>query len=306
MSLKSSRPHLHRHVGATFLRAWPRVLLALALGGGSAAWAHMGAAAAPAAIAYGANTAAGRVEQINGIGLYAESYGSGQPMLIIHGSGQSIAAVAAQVAYFAPNYAVLAADSRGHGKSGLGSGRLTYEQMAEDLNRLMALRGLRSVYVLGWSDGGIIGLLLAIHHPDKVAKLAVMGANLQPSGAYDWAQQFVAREARKADAMLAKGDTSKPWEAQKQQLNLLAKQPNIGLSELKQISVPVLVMAGDKDVIKAEHTLQIFDNLRYAHLAIFPGATHMIPIEDAALFNATVAKFFSSPYTRPDTRDLFK
>ena len=106
--------------------------------------------------------------------------------------------------------------------------------------------------------------------------------------------------------MIAKGDKSQPWVVRKQQLELLANRPHIPLSDIEKITAPVLVMAGDKDAIKPEHTQQIFDHLKQAHLAIFPGATHMIAWEDHELFDRTVAKFFRETYTRPDTKDLFK
>ena len=108
-------------------------------------------------------------------------------MLLIHGNGDDIAALGYQIKFFSEKYHVIAADSRGHGKSEMGPGRLAYEQMAEDANALLEKLGLKRVYVLGWSDGGIIGLLLAMNLPDKVAKLAIMGANVNPRGAYDWA-----------------------------------------------------------------------------------------------------------------------
>ena len=99
---------------------------------------------------------------------------------------------------------------------------------------------------------------------------------------------------------------SSNWAAQKQYLDLLGKQPHIALKELRRIAAPTLVMAGDKDVIRAEHTLEIFENIPHAHLAIFPGATHMIPWQDPELFNRTVEKFFTRPFTRPDTKEIFQ
>ncbi len=101
---------------------------------------------------YGNNKGAATTEEVNGIKLYVETYGKGQPMLQIHGNGESIASMGHQIRFFSDRYRVIAADSRGHGKSEMGSGRLTYEQMAEDLNALLEKRGLKSVYVLGWSD----------------------------------------------------------------------------------------------------------------------------------------------------------
>jgi len=256
-------------------------------------------------IPYGRNESVGRLSQVNGIKVYFETYGKGPPMSQLHGNGQNISALGNQIKFFSARYQVIAADSRGHGKSEMGPGRLTYEQMAEDANALLEELGLRHVYVLGWSDGGILGLLLALNHPDKVAKLAIMGANLDPQAAYGWASAWVSQQEKDADAMIAKGDTSMPWPIYKQYLDLLGKQPNIPIERLKRISAPTLVMAADKDVIRDEHTLRIFHAIPKAHLCIFPGATHMIPWEDPGLFNQTVEKFFRDPFTRPDTKQVF-
>jgi len=260
------------------------------------------------AVAYGSNPAAGNYTVLDGIRLYYETYGDGPVMLQIHGNGGSIRDMGNQIQFFSAHYRVIAADSRGHGKSEIGTGHLTYEQQAEDLNALLDELQIKSAYVLGWSDGGIIGLLLAIHHPDKVAKLAVMGANLAPEGAYEWAVAWVARQEKFVDEQIAKGakTTGVPWFVLKQHLDLLGSQPHIPVTDLNQITAPTLVMAGDKDVIRDDHTLTIFHNIPQAHLAIFPGATHMIAWENPDLFNQTIETFFSKPYTRPDTKNFFK
>lgn len=256
-------------------------------------------------LAYGHDAAAGKLIEINGIKVYFESHGMGAPMLVLHGNGQDIAAMSNQIKFFSPSYRVIAPDSRGHGRSEMGSGRLTYEQMAEDENALLEKLGLKHVQVLGWSDGGIVGLLLAIKHPDKVGKLAIMGANLNPQGAKKWATGWVAQQEKMMNAADAKERDSKSWQTARQYLDLLGRQPNIPIASLKGISAPTLVMAGDRDVIRDEHTLDIFHGLPEAQLCIFPGATHMIPKQNPALFNRTVEKFFRDPFTRPDTKDLF-
>ncbi len=258
------------------------------------------------AIPYGDNARVGAVVEVDGIKLHYETYGSGAPLLIIHGNGGSIHDMGYQIEFFSPLYRVIAADSRGHGKSEMGPGRLTYVQQAEDLNALLDHLQIKFAYVLGWSDGGILGLLLAIHHPDKVAKLAIMGANLNPQGAYPWALAWVDRTSKTVAEMIAKGDKSEPWPVLKQRLDLLGEQPDIAVTELEKIASPVLVMAADRDVIRLEHTQLIFDHLKQAHLAIFPGATHMIPWTNPELFNRTVAKFFAEPFSRPDTKELFR
>lgn len=286
-----------------------RILLAIALlglTGPSRLPAQPSPARQNSEIRYGRNAAAGASVLINGIQLYYETYGEGTPLLLIHGNGGSIHNLSAQIRYFAPYYRVIVADSRGHGKSGLGEGRLTYEQMAGDLEALLDKLGVEHTYVLGWSDGGIIGLLLAIRHPAKVQKLAIMGANLEPEGAYDWARAWATNQDQHAKEMIHQGSTSSDWKRERQHLDLLLNQPHIPLADLHRISAPTLVMAGDKDVIRTEHTVAMFEALPHAHLCIFPGATHLIPAQDPETFNATVERFFKQPYKRPDTRDIFQ
>ena len=94
------------------------------------------------------------------------------------------------------------------------------------------------------------------------------------------------------------------WEAARQQLYLLRELPDISIEEMNRIAAPVLVMAGDRDIIREEHTVLMYQSLPRAHLAIFPGETHFTPSADPALFNATVARFMARPFTRPDSRTV--
>jgi len=258
-------------------------------------------------IPYGSNKEVGKYVQVNGIKMYYEEYGQGKPLVLIHGNGGSIHDMGNQIQYFSKYYRCIIADSRAHGMSDVGAGRLTYEEMANDWAALLDNLKIDSAYVLGWSDGGILGLLLAIHHPKKISKLAAMGANLQPdsSAVYSWVFPILQNMTAFTDSMIKNKDKSRNWEVTKKQLDLLSNQPHISLQELHTISCPVLVMAGDKDVIREEHTTQIYQNIPKAHLCIFPGETHMIPMTDPDLFDATVYKFLKNPFKRPDTKDFF-
>lgn len=129
---------------------------------------------------YGRNKAAGKYYTIRGFKMYCETYGEGQPLLIIHGNGGSINNFTYQIPYFSKNYKVIVADSRAQGRSADLRDSLTYEMMADDYAALLDSMKIDSACVIGWSDGGINGLLLAIRHPEKVKKLAVTGANLVP------------------------------------------------------------------------------------------------------------------------------
>src|SRR6476620_806807 len=129
---------------------------------------------------YGRNKAAGHYIKTRGFSMYYEAYGNGEPLLLIHGNEGSINNFLYQIPYFSQQYKVIVADSRAQGKSTDNNDSLSYEMMADDLNALLDSLRLSSCYIIGWSDGGINGLLLAIRHRDKVKKLAVTGANLWP------------------------------------------------------------------------------------------------------------------------------
>jgi len=257
---------------------------------------------------YGNNPEAGHYAELNGIKMYYETYGRGDPLVLIHGNGQSIVNMQFQIAYFAQNYRVIVADNRGHGKSGLGTDRLTYLQMEEDYNALLDQLGVTGAYVVGWSDGGILALLLAIKHPDKVRKMAIMGANLRPdqTAIEAWVPGLLQPMSDAIDQMIASNDRSEDWQHHRALMDLLMTQPNIPVASMHEIKVPVLVIAGDKDIIRATHTLEIFDNLPKAQLAILPGQTHWAPVMDPDGFNQLVGKFFATPFIRPTSREILE
>jgi pimeloyl-ACP methyl ester carboxylesterase len=228
-------------------------------------------------------------------------------MVLVHGNGGSVASMANQIEYFKTKYKIIVADSRAQGKSGDTKDRLTYEQITDDWSALLDQLHIDSAYFIGWSDGGIESLLMAIRHPNKVKMMAIMGANLQPdsSAVYGWAVKWVKNVDSITDVMIAKKDTAYNYAQAKKLFDLLGKQPHIPLADVQKIKAPTLVLAGDKDVITLPHTIQIYQNLQKAWLGIFPGATHMVPETDPDLFNATVDRFFSKPYYRPDTKEVF-
>ncbi|MBD2752225.1 alpha/beta fold hydrolase [Spirosoma validum] len=245
---------------------------------------------------YGNNTKVGKYADIRGFKMYYEVYGAGKPMLIIHGNGGSIKDFKHQIPYFAKNYKVILADSRAQGKSTDTSDSLTYEMMADDLNAL--LNGLRvdSCYVIGWSDGGIDGLLLAMRHPEKVKKLAITGANLWPDTtavAPDLFQWIVS-----TSDSLAKVPPLPAVKAQKKLLNLMIFNPHISTMDLKKVKCPTLVIGGDNDVILPKHTLTIAEAIPQSYLWILPNSGHSTLIRYKDAFNQVVGDFFKTPYRK--------
>ena len=122
----------------------------------------------PTQIKYGSNLKLGQFFQHDGVKLYYEVYGTGEPLLLVHGNGGSIADLTAQIEHFRKRYKVIAMDSRDQGRSSDSPEKITYEKMTDDLAALLDHLKITQVNVLGWSDGGIEALLLGIRHPAKV------------------------------------------------------------------------------------------------------------------------------------------
>lgn len=253
--------------------------------------------AAPSAPRYGANAAAGRTFTRDGVQFYFEVYGAGEPLLLVHGNGGSIADLGAQISHFRDRYMVIAMDSRDHGRSGDSPGRLTYEAMADDLAALLDHLKVGPANVLGWSDGAIEALLLGIRHPAKVRKIAAMAANLNPTEEAVRPEVIALVKSTLAGIPAADRETL-AGRRQIKTTELLLEEPNIRPEALEAIAAPTLVLAGDHDLIRDEHTVAIFHHIPNARLAIFPNATHMVPFDDPALFNATVERFFRTPFVK--------
>jgi pimeloyl-ACP methyl ester carboxylesterase len=246
-------------------------------------------------VPYGNNPAVGKYYNIRGFKMYCEVYGQGKPLLIIHGNGGSISNFVFQIPYFSRKYKVIIADSRAQGKSADGNDSLSYEMMADDYAALLDAMKIDSANVIGWSDGGINAVLLAIRHPEKVARLAVTGTNLQPDTnavykeVWDMVIPMYSQMKQKTNLTAQQKDEFKL-------LKLLCEQPHIPLTDLNKIMVPALVMGGDHDVIKVEHTMLIFKNIPNAYLWIFPNSGHSTPVVYADEFNKKVDNFFSTPF----------
>lgn len=255
-------------------------------------------------VLYGHNKAAGKYYDIRGFKMYAEVYGSGQPLLIIHGNGGSINNFIYQIPYFSKKYKVIIADSRAQGKSTDKGDSLTYEMMADDYAALLDAMKIDSAYVIGWSDGGINGLLLSIRHPEKVKKLAVTGANLVPDTTA--VPKSIWNMVMPTYTMLKNMKTRNDDENQGYKLfRLLVEQPHIPLTDLQKITCPSLVIGGDHDVIKEEHTMLIYKNIPKSYLWILPGSGHSTPVVYKDDFNKVVDRFFSTPYRVIDGEGRF-
>jgi len=248
-------------------------------------------------IDYGNNSAAGSYKKINGINMYYEIYGAGKPLIFLHGSGGSIRSSRAKIEYFKKYFKVIAIDSRAHGKSiDSTTKQLTYVQMANDIKVLLDSLHIDSAFVSGQSDGGILGLLLAINFRVKVSRLATYGANMFPGkkAIFDEIDNLVLDTLK----------VTKNFNT-KRLYSLLAYQPDITEKDLQQIKCPVLIMSGDRDIIRLEHSIKIFNNIPNSNFFVMPGATHFGASEKPELFNFVLLDFLNRPFSKVSTVDLF-
>ncbi len=212
--------------------------------------------------------------------IYYEEYGKGEPLILMHGNNGSIADFYQQIPFFSKYYRVIAIDTRGQGRStDLTKKEYSYQEFAADLLKITQQLKLDKVNILGWSDGGNTGLIFNAEHPELVAKLITIGANLNPLGVKEeiintFKQQLSANAGK--DQRLVK---------------LMLDHPNMTAEQLAKIKNPTLIIAGANDVIKEEHTKSIHNFIKNSELQIIPNATHYVPFEQPEKLNELVLKF---------------
>lgn len=243
---------------------------------------------------YGHNKEVGKFADVNGIKLYYEIYGEGQPLLVLHGNGGDISNASNFYPELTKKYKVIAVDNRGQGKSTDTDKPLTYDQMASDVNELLNILKIDSVNVWGQSDGGILSLLLAKDYPKKVRRALAFGANIQPdkTAIHQWSIDYEAEKIA----------NPKTPEKERKLLILMRDYPNFDFKELNKIQAPVMIMSGDRDFITLEHTVKMFQNIPNSHLCVIPGATHGASWEKQDLFLKLLYDFFDKPFSMPDTK----
>jgi pimeloyl-ACP methyl ester carboxylesterase len=234
---------------------------------------------------------------VNGIKIWYATFGRGSPVILLHGGLANANYWGGLIPALAPHYRVVVMDSRGHGRSSRDAKPYGYDLMASDVLALMDYLKIDKAALVGWSDGAIIGLDIALHHPERLSKLFAFAANSDPSGVKDVNQSpvftaFVAR-ARKEyetlsptptqyDAFLAQ--ITKMWET----------QPNWSAADLADIKVPTWIVDADHDeAIKRENTLFMADHIPGSGLLIQPQVSHFSFLQDPQQFNADVLHFLA-------------
>ncbi len=223
------------------------------------------------------------------ITLHAVDVGTGKPLVLLHGNGESSEYFTHQLAVFPASRRVIAVDTRGHGQSPRGTAPFTLAQFAEDLRKLLDQKGVEKADLLGFSDGGNIALLFALKYPERVDRLILNGANLYPRGV-KLAVQLPVVLGYGIVSLIAKFD--KKAVAKKEILGLMVREPHIDPQSLAALPHQTLVIVGDRDMIRHRHSKLIADSIPNAKFVILPGS-HFIAAEESAEFNRAVEAFLA-------------
>lgn len=195
---------------------------------------------------------------VNNVKLYYEIYGQGKPIILVHGNSETHEIFDVLIENLKENYKVYALDSRCHGKS-QNTNKISYDLMAEDMIEFIKKLNISKPVFYGFSDGGIVGLLIAIKEPKLLSKIIISGANLNPKG------------MKKSMLLVSKIGY---FFTKNKFLKMMIKEPNITIEDLGQIEIPAYILAGQKDVIKEEHTKLIAKNIKNSKLVIIPKENH--------------------------------
>jgi pimeloyl-ACP methyl ester carboxylesterase len=233
--------------------------------------------------------------QVNGVRIWYAVFGHGQPVVLLHGGLANSSYWGHLVPALSNEFQVIVIDSRGHGRSTRNVEPLGYSLMASDVLAVMDTLKLEKAAIVGWSDGAIIGLEIALHHPERLTRLFAFAANSDPEGVADIAKSQVFNaymERAKAeyrdlsptpsdyDAFM--GQVTKMWET----------QPHYSADDLHRIHTPTWIVDADHDeAIKRSNTLFMADQIPGSGLLILPKASHFAFLQDPEQFNADVLHF---------------
>jgi pimeloyl-ACP methyl ester carboxylesterase len=234
--------------------------------------------------------------EANGIKIHYAIYGQGSPVIFLHGGLANTDYWGNQVPAVAAHHTVILMDSRGHGRSTRDARPYGYDLMADDVVALMDVLKIAKADVIGWSDGGILGIDLAMRHKDRVGKVFAFAANTVTSGVVEGVEKnptFAAYIERAGHEYAERSATPREYDAFVNQISKMwADQPNWTDDQLKAIDTPILVVDGDHDeAIKRPHTEYIAATIPHAGLLILPNASHFAFLQDPDQFNFAILHF---------------
>ncbi|HWB50100.1 MAG TPA: alpha/beta hydrolase [Stellaceae bacterium] len=232
---------------------------------------------------------------VDGIKIWYATFGQGEPVILLHGGLANADYWGNQVRALQSHYRVIVMDSRGHGRSTRNAEPYGYDLMASDVVGLMDFLHIRKAAIVGWSDGAIIGLDIALHHPERLSKLFAFAANSDPSGVaeIDKSPVFNAFIARAEREYAKLSPTPTGYKAFLEQIEKMWQtQPNWTAADLRKITTPTWIVDADHDeAIKRENTEFMAASIPGAGLLLQPAVSHFSFLQDPDQFTADVLHF---------------
>ena len=234
--------------------------------------------------------------KVNGISLYYATIGHGPPVVLLHGGLANSDYWGNQVTALAPRHTVILIDSRGHGRSTRDARPYGYDLMADDVVALLDTLAIGKADVVGWSDGGILGIDLAIRHPDRVGRIVAFAANTVTSGVQGWRREEpdlrTVHRARRPRIRAAVGDAEGLQGVRRADQQDVGDRAELDRRATEDDQSSVLVVDGDHDeAIKRDHTEYIAATIPGARLLIVPNTSHFAFLQDPTRFNAAMLQF---------------
>ena len=233
---------------------------------------------------------------VNGLKMYYEIKGKGQPLLFIHGGGLCTEAYRHEIDFLSKNFKVIAADNQAQGRTNDIDREISYKNMAADQITLLDSLAIDNTIVFGHSDGGVVGLYMTINNPKRIKKLIVSGSNYKADGILDEYTELLKQatpEMYQNDFFnKLSPDGPEHWPIVMQKLKTMwLNEPRITEQELKSIVNPTLIIVGDHDMIKINHTVELFKSISNSCLLVVPDATHSVLAEKSALVFPLIIDF---------------
>lgn len=246
----------------------------------------------------------GSYQPVQSLRFYYEIYGHGEPVMMFHGGLSTLETFRFQIPELSRHYRLILPERRGHGHTADTPDFYSYEQMADEMAAFMKKRGIGKSGMVGYSDGANLMFYMALKYPELTGPLVFIGGNFHHEGCTEEHRREIQSipdgsvGTEGIDERYARYSPDGPehYAVVFQKLRKLwLTEPTFKPSDLKGIETPVLIIAGDHDVIRLEHTLEFYHAFKYAKLLIVPGATHRVIKENPDLVNRAILGFFKNP-----------
>ncbi len=243
----------------------------------------------------------GSYVDIGPVHMWFETRGEGAPVVLMHGGLETNASWGAQLDALAGHFRVVAPERRGHGHTPDAEGPISYRRMAEDTERFIEEVVGGPVHLVGWSDGAVVSLLIALDRPDLVHRLVLIGGNVDRTGFVPEFQDAVelpsdspVYQPFRAVYEAVSPDGPDHWPTVFAKLmRMWRTEPDIAWPDLARVRARTLVLVGDDDLVTLEHTIAMYRAMPRAELAVVPGASHLAPMEKPDLVNRIILDFLT-------------